>query len=818
MLFQRSFAAALLAAVGCLASPTPPLEVSMLTSDQTDAMVLEGINLAHTSQLERRLKADFSMAKKWNHEVLFDGGYAWKQDNSAETVGLAITCLDCETKGSVTAKLWEDLLHPSLRLQFNGVEAYILLGLNASTSTTVSVNLFASNTPIGLHYPGLSVGVVFFVDLVFTLDAHIDMSGGFYVKLADDAFLQADIFKGDVKDYFFDGIKSKSLPITVATGSGATFKADLRLRVQVGAEAKLKTFGIGAGAAMGIYANLVEFVAAIETTPTCALETREWFDLNVGAYARLDVVVDYKTLGLVPTVSTTLLSAPTLTQCWIPQKSSGLVGLPGKTITTSASLKTAPTALPMVSSTLSGSQSSRAAVSGSKTTSASNLSASRSTSMSLSASSLPSAASVTAKYTEISAIKVPTPVSSTATPSVAFVFPLNGTGKYPVVTKSGSHAASSSLFSRPSSLSSVSSSLPAAASITGKHSSSSISISSSHSTATPSPPVVSFVNGTGKYPTVPISHVLPSNSQAIPSSQSGSPSLPAAASITAKPSGSSSITAPPSKSTAVPPVAQAVISVNGTGRLPQSANASSSLTAAGNNQTLVTTTLYSTAAYTATICAAGVANCPKAYQREVTMTKTIDSYTTICPAGAQVTWPAAKASPSSSSSAPADAAVTEPATTSPHVVTEVIALTKVPSPTPETFVPPPVPAPTAAAFGAASVGEGKPSAPVSNAAAAAAFAAFAADYQIDNTPRVGNATFAAAPVQSFSSSSSSPTSASSSRSSSSSTATGTGAYKPTQTAQTTSSVPLTAGGVVSYAVGNVGLVVGSIVVSFIMLG
>ncbi|KAK6822973.1 hypothetical protein PG987_014518 [Apiospora arundinis] len=740
MLFQRSFAAALLAAVGCLASPTPPLEVSMLTSDQTDAMVLEGINLAHTSQLERRLKADFSMAKKWNHEVLFDGGYAWKQDNSAETVGLAITCLDCETKGSVTAKLWEDLLHPSLRLQFNGVEAYILLGLNASTSTTVSVNLFASNTPIGLHYPGLSVGVVFFVDLVFTLDAHIDMSGGFYVKLADDAFLQADIFKGDVKDYFFDGIKSKSLPITVATGSGATFKADLRLRVQVGAEAKLKTFGIGAGAAMGIYANLVEFVAAIETTPTCALETREWFDLNVGAYARLDVVVDYKTLGLVPTVSTTLLSAPTLTQCWIPQKSSGLCDQGPDSC-------------------------------------------------------------LLHRYT-IGGIRLP----------------LNGTGKYPVVTKSGSHAASSSLSSRPSSLSSVSSSLPAAASITGKHSSSSILVSSSRSTATPLPPVVSFVNGTGRYPTVPISHVSPSSSQAIPSSQSGSLSLPAAASVTAKPSGSSSITAPPSQSTAVPPVAQAVISVNGTGRYPQSSNASSSPTAAGNNQTLVTTTLYSTAAYTATICAAGVANCPKAYQREVTMTKTIDSYTTICPAGAQVTWPAAKASPSSSSSAPADAAVTEPATTSPHVVTEVIALTKVPSPTPETFVPPPVPAPTAAAFGAASVGEGESSAPVSNAAAAAAFAAFAADYQIDNTPRVGNATFAAAPVQSFSSSSSSPTSASSSGSSSSSTATGTGAYKPTQTAQTTSSVPLTAGGVVSYAVGNVGLVVGSIVVSFIMLG
>ena len=113
-----------------------------------------------------------------------------------------ITCIDCETKGSITAKLWEDLLHPSLRLQFNGVEAYVLLGLNASASATVSVNLFASNSPIGLHYPGLSVGVVFFVDLVFSLSATIDMSGGFYIKIADDAFLQADIFGGNVSDYF----------------------------------------------------------------------------------------------------------------------------------------------------------------------------------------------------------------------------------------------------------------------------------------------------------------------------------------------------------------------------------------------------------------------------------------------------------------------------------------------------------------------------------------------------------------------------------------------------------------------------------------
>lgn len=107
---------------------------------------------------------------------------------------------------------------------------------------------------------------------------------------------------------------SKSLPVTVKSGQ-ATFKADLRLRVQCGAEADV--LGVGAGAELGIYANIIEFVAVLDSTSTCALESTEWWDLNVGAFAQLDVVVDYKTLGAIPTVSTTLLSAPKATQCWL---------------------------------------------------------------------------------------------------------------------------------------------------------------------------------------------------------------------------------------------------------------------------------------------------------------------------------------------------------------------------------------------------------------------------------------------------------------------------------------------------------------------
>lgn len=85
-----------------------------------------------------------------------------------------------------------------------------------------------------------------------------------------------------------EGLQSQSLPVTVVSGKG-TFKADLRLRVQAGAEASLDIFGIGAGAVVGIYANIIEFVAVIEETPSCPLEADFWWDLNVGAYAHLDV-------------------------------------------------------------------------------------------------------------------------------------------------------------------------------------------------------------------------------------------------------------------------------------------------------------------------------------------------------------------------------------------------------------------------------------------------------------------------------------------------------------------------------------------------
>jgi hypothetical protein len=130
---------------------------------------------------------------------------------------------------------------------------------------------------------------------------------------------------------------AKGLPVTLKNGPSASFKADLRLRVEAGAAADI--LGSGAGAELGIYVNLLEFVATLEQTPTCALETLEHFDLNAGAYVNLDVVVDYATFGAIPSVSTTLLSLPTATQCWLSAAS------------TTAAASTSASAIKAVSST-----------------------------------------------------------------------------------------------------------------------------------------------------------------------------------------------------------------------------------------------------------------------------------------------------------------------------------------------------------------------------------------------------------------------------------------------------------------------------------
>lgn len=118
-------------------------------------------------------------------------------------------------------------------------------------------------------------------------------------------------------NFYSDGSGFSAIPITVHTGA-ATFKADLRLRVDLAAAAGIKGLG-GAGVGAGVFANLVEFVARVNRTDDCFLQAQEFFDVNVGATASAGFGAGLKTFNVVPGVSTTLLMSPTETQCLVKE-------------------------------------------------------------------------------------------------------------------------------------------------------------------------------------------------------------------------------------------------------------------------------------------------------------------------------------------------------------------------------------------------------------------------------------------------------------------------------------------------------------------
>lgn len=148
--------------------------------------------------LEKRISEDFSLDKQWNNDNLFNGNII-VPGTPTKVTNLNLKCIECYTKGKVTAKLTtKKLIKPIVRFDLAGVEAYMKLGVTTTGVLAFSVNLYSSNTPIGLSVRGLKLGIIFSVDLAFTVSSAMDLEGGFYMKLAEDAFFEVDILDGDI--------------------------------------------------------------------------------------------------------------------------------------------------------------------------------------------------------------------------------------------------------------------------------------------------------------------------------------------------------------------------------------------------------------------------------------------------------------------------------------------------------------------------------------------------------------------------------------------------------------------------------------------
>ncbi|PBP23983.1 hypothetical protein BUE80_DR005180 [Diplocarpon rosae] len=283
----------------------------------------------------------FDISSSHVDDILFDVTQTGGIDlTNTDSTGIKATCISCTTHGNVTfstdgvgknATLIEDITslfeNPdpdrlvveafdlNIKVAFENVGGRFELGVESGGESTYSFPLFSIATPFGAALSeDLSFGMVLFVDLVFSLSAEVDWSGGFEFAFPEGAFIMVDPLKGTIVDHGFTGGKTNALPVIVTTASQATtFKASLRVRVQAGTTVIL--FGTGFDFELGIFVDLIEYVATISSTPECPQLITQGLDVAIGAYAHAVGEINYMALGVAPAVITTILEVPLPNRC-----------------------------------------------------------------------------------------------------------------------------------------------------------------------------------------------------------------------------------------------------------------------------------------------------------------------------------------------------------------------------------------------------------------------------------------------------------------------------------------------------------------------
>ena len=85
-----------------------------------------------------------------------------------------------------------------LQFQFDGMELYMDLDASFSNEVTYTMNLYSTESPVGLTLAGQEIGVFFTIDLVLSVAGQIDISSGFHIRLNDGIKIEIGLFDRDV--------------------------------------------------------------------------------------------------------------------------------------------------------------------------------------------------------------------------------------------------------------------------------------------------------------------------------------------------------------------------------------------------------------------------------------------------------------------------------------------------------------------------------------------------------------------------------------------------------------------------------------------
>ncbi|KAI9651314.1 hypothetical protein NHQ30_001353 [Ciborinia camelliae] len=261
------------------------------------------------------------------------------------TKSIKATCVNCFTTGEAivtTAGLETDdsilgnILHfmkdPTgivinaldldLKLDFQGVTGHFEVDIAFSEAATYTFPIFTSETPVGGQLNDKDeIGLIFQIDLVFTVSGQVDVITGFEVEFPDNSYIVLNPLKGELVEENLEGIKVSAIPVEFKSGTACVTVA---LRYKLKAGTSVEVFGFGFKFEAGAYINAPQYRACITDQPSkpCKLDFIENFYVDVGVYAQAIKEIDYATWAAGPSAVSTLYAGTLPSKCFISSTSS----------------------------------------------------------------------------------------------------------------------------------------------------------------------------------------------------------------------------------------------------------------------------------------------------------------------------------------------------------------------------------------------------------------------------------------------------------------------------------------------------------------
>ncbi|KAI1333317.1 hypothetical protein F5Y16DRAFT_9650 [Xylariaceae sp. FL0255] len=197
----------------------------------------------------------------------------------------------------------------NLRFQLDGLELYANLDTTLSAGASYTLNLYTSDSPIGLAVNSDTfIGVIASIDLLLYADGDINLSSGLHLQANDGLALDISLFGKNVSSITYNGGSFEFLPVTALNSSGL-LTATLRLGLHAGTSLDLDqsigefpTLELDTGAEVLVYADLAQFttnITAVEggDDSGCELRVEQGYQLALGAAAGATLVIESETWG-----------------------------------------------------------------------------------------------------------------------------------------------------------------------------------------------------------------------------------------------------------------------------------------------------------------------------------------------------------------------------------------------------------------------------------------------------------------------------------------------------------------------------------------